>query len=127
MAYKNRRYNGIMTKTGSATDVVTTLDTSVIGSNKVFSVDVLISVMGTASIYEGSVIARYITLYRTDGSGNVTLVNPATVVYFLGDANGSQTWTYSEVINGSNNIDITIESNTIASDRCIFDITVEHY
>ena len=41
MAYKNRRYNGVMTKTGSATDVVTTLDTSVIGSNKVFSVDVL--------------------------------------------------------------------------------------
>ena len=127
MAYKNRRYNGVMTKTGSTTDVVTTLDTSVIGPNKVFSVDVLISVMGGASIYEGSALARYITLYCTDGSGNVTLVDPTTVVYFLGDANGSQTWTYSEVINGSNNIEITIDSTTIASTRCIFDITVEHY
>lgn len=127
MAYKNRRYNGITTLTSSTTDVVTTLDTSVIGANKVFSVDVLISVMGTAGIYEGSVIARYITLYYTDASGNVILVNAETIVYFLGDANGTQVWTYSEVINGSNNIEITVDSTTIASDRCIFDITVEYY
>jgi hypothetical protein len=127
MAYKNRRYNGIMAFTPSTTDVVTTLDTSVIGANKVFSVDVLISVMGTAGIYEGSVIARYITLYYTDASGNVILVNAETIVYFLGDANGTQVWTYSEVINGSNNIEITVDSTTIASDRCIFDITVEYY
>ena len=73
--YKNRRYNGVMTLTTVTADVVTTLDTSVIGANKVFSVDVLISVMGTASIYEGSVIARYITLYYTDASGNVVLVS----------------------------------------------------
>ena len=127
MAYKNRRYNGVMTFTPSTTDVVTTLDTSVIGADKVFSVDVLISVMGGTSIYEGSVIARYITLYYTDVSGNVVLVDPTTIVYFLGDANGTQVWTYSEVINGSNNIEITVDSTTIASTRCIFDITVEYY
>ena len=127
MAYKNRRYNGIMTFTPSTTDVVTTLDTSVIGADKVFSVDVLISVMGTAGIYEGSVIARYITLYYTDSIGDVFLVNTETKVYFLGDLNGTQTWTYSEVINGNEDIEKTVDSTTIASTRCIFDITVEHY
>jgi hypothetical protein len=127
MAYKNRRYNGVMTLTTITADVVTTLDTSVIGANKVFSVDVLISVIGGTSIYEGSVIARYITLYYTGASGNVFLVDPTTIVYFLGDANSTQTWTYSEVINGSDDIEITVDSTTIASTRCIFDITVEYY
>ena len=124
MSYNKLTYSGVTTITATNPDTVYTITPPSAAYGKLISLDTFIYIDGSSQ--EGSTIARYISLYILDNSGNPTQLNLDTLVEFQLFNTGYGPWSYSETISGTDILLQVDASVGLGASNYIFTINLEY-